>query len=548
MMNIEQLPWTSIRFVDKKREADINDIKGQYSQILATFSDKNRPKKEANINETFRTVDNRLSKQEGYVFEERQKAILQLKLARHFQKHETIDTNTLFDAVIESPKFLNVDKGSFHHLLEVHQQKTLQKIAEIRKNRVEMSSDEGINPPEELFITKSGNYRLVRLLNKSHLEKESLAMNHCVGTSDSYINEIIRGRTEIFSLQRIKGGKLKKYKPVLTIEYDVKKGTIKQIKKKNDKYLVSKDPLLDDVTDALKRLQDTKNDFGRPRVINKINPAELRNIRVKAENFLTDRGEIHFMDLDPEQNPLILKTGIIPLTGITNIEAAKLLQILEHLKLNPEQIALRANEVNENTKAYVGKLEQGIFAEIKKYNIENIYTSFPEGKLRIERNFEVVPITVEEFESKAEEYNKTIIDKSLKIRMSEYPEEMMKSKDFATLKTPELITLIHLRIRDLGFEENTTSDKVFNRAKQLGLEFCPPEVGPLKRLKDIDQPLRKHYLIAMKQIIDNSGIPCIFFLNRDECGLWLNDDTMQASTAWSPDSEFVFRLSKKPQS
>ncbi len=66
---VEYLSGTGIRFVDKKRGPDINDLKQQYDQILAGFSDKKRPGKESKINGTFQAVSERLEKQEGFVFE-----------------------------------------------------------------------------------------------------------------------------------------------------------------------------------------------------------------------------------------------------------------------------------------------------------------------------------------------------------------------------------------------------------------------------------------------------------------------------------------------
>lgn len=190
------------RFVDKKRKPDFDEkyiqkLNQQYDRILAGFSEKNRPEKEQLIKGTFQNLSERLREQEGFIYGEPQKALLQLKLARHFQHNKTIDSNTLFDAVIESPRFLNDDKGSLHRLFEVHEQKTIQKIAEIRKKRVEITG-ETINPYEALFTTKSGDYYLAHLLNMSHLEKESEYMNNCVGTSNSYINRMKRGEAEFF--------------------------------------------------------------------------------------------------------------------------------------------------------------------------------------------------------------------------------------------------------------------------------------------------------------------------------------------------------------
>ena len=48
----------------------------------------------------------------------------------------------------------------------------------------------------------------------------------------------------------------------------------------------------------------------------------------------------------------------------------------------PNQIANNPEDINENTKAYIGELKSEIFELIQKYNIEHIYTSFPEGKIQ----------------------------------------------------------------------------------------------------------------------------------------------------------------------
>lgn len=538
MLSIEQLPEAGIRFVNKKSEPDIIDIKQQYNRIMAGFSDKNRPIKESKINGAFRFVSERLVRQDGFVFGERQEEILKLKLARHLlktPKDETIDHNTLFDAILESPKFLNDDKGSFHHLLKVHKQKTQLKIVEMRKNRTETAVNEGLNPYEALFTTKSGNFYLARLLNMPHLQEESKYMNNCVGTNDSYLDRIKKGETEIFSLRKIEGDT-----PLVTIEYSVKTGIIEQIKKKDNQFLGPNDPLLEDAIDALKQLRDTKNDLGKSREINKINPNELQNIRVKPEHFLTDQGEIHFTNLHPEENPFIFKTGVMLLTDITCTEAAKLLQIFERLEFNPDQIALQQNEINKNTKAYVGKLEPGIFDKILRYNIENIYTSFPEGRVVIEKDLKIEPITFENFDRKIKRHNKSVMDKSQKIEISRHAEYMMRSKDFATLKDTKQMSFVRLKVRDLGDEDYFTRyEDIWRSADQLGLKLCPPETAPYMRFHFINQPLGE-IRIGTKELDDGSGDQRVFDMGRNEIEMWFGAGNTRNKL--HPNAEFVFRL------
>jgi len=520
MGRIEQLSGADIRHVNKKREPDIVNLQGQYDQIMASFSDKNRPGKASKINETFGNVSGRLVKQLGFIFEERQELIFKLKLARHFQKNETIDHNTLSDAIIESPRFLNVDRGSLHHLLEVHEQKSL------------------LNH-EPLFTTNSGNYYLTPLLNMHHLKKESVHMKHSVGKNDSYFKKMEAGEMEIFSFRNLD------HLSLLTIMYDVKTCTIEQIRKKNDKILDPADAFYEDFTDALDKLRASKNDNGKLRTIDKINPKELRNFEVKPYHLLTDQGEIHFKDLKPEKNPLILKGGEIQLTpDINNKDAAKLLSTLEHLEFNPDQIARTPNEIKEDTKVYVGKLEPGIFDKIQQYNIEHIYTSFPDGKIRIEKDFEVGPITLEEFERKIAQRNKNAGHSSHGIHISDVVKYVMQRKDFPTLKSQEQISLVDLKVSDLGFNERMSILEIYRRSQKLGLELCPPEVGAYKCLQNTKQQLVESYHIAMKQIDNREGSPQVFSMVRSVDSSYLLDQTAYPSWSWSPNTELVFSLRK----
>jgi hypothetical protein len=217
---------------------------------------------------------------------------------------ETIDVNVLFDAIIETPNFINTDKGSLFRLLEIHEEKTLQKIAEIRKQKAEIKGNEKFNPYEALFETKSGNYYMARLLNMPHLEEESQYMNHCVGTSDSYVNKIKRGEVEIFSFRNVSKinhdtQKLGKDTPIITIEYNLKTKIIEQMKKNSDKYLNQNDLYFNDIIDALKQLRKTKTDTGELRDFKQISSNELQNFEVKDYNILTENGEISFRDFDP---------------------------------------------------------------------------------------------------------------------------------------------------------------------------------------------------------------------------------------------------------
>lgn len=511
----------------------LNKINQEYQQTLTTFSQTIRQEKEHAIADAFQKLSSRLASTEGFEFSDRQKAILKLKLARYFQNTDSCDLNTLYDAIIESPKFINTDKGSLGRLFEVHEEKTLQKIAEMRKQRAEMGDSEAFNPYENLFTTKSGNYYMARLLNMPHLQEESEYMNHCVGTSDSYVNKMKRGDVEILSLRHVpkvntRTQKMEGETPFMTIEYNLRTKTIEQMKKVDDGYLSTSDPYFDDVIDALKQLRATKTDTGEPRDFTKISPSELGNIEVKDEYLLTEKGEIYFRELNPNDGTFILKIGAMEITPETpKDDAVKMLKIVDDFDCTPDQIATTQNEITENTKAYIGPLFPNIF----KKNIEHTYTSFPEGKIK---TFETTigGKTKDELEAELKQKN---------IKVNEYGQSLLDSKDFTTSKNIENIDLVRLTVGDLGFSGGATTDEIYQKAEELGLELCPPEVGPQLRLSYSGS---EYLSIAMKQITDRDGSPRVFFLDRVDAGLWLHAHNAGPSSRCYADSKFVFRTRK----
>jgi hypothetical protein len=295
-----------------------------YEKTLATFDtqDKESIKK---IDESFENLDQRLT-QTDIEYGSLQQTILKLKLARHFQSNESIDLNVLYDALIETPKFIAKDKGSLNRLLEIHQQKTLEKIAEMRKNRAEMTGEEELNPYEALYETDSGDYYMARLLNMPHLQEESEYMKNCVGTSDSYVNKIKQGDVDILSFRHTPTINpdtkvLEGDTPLLTIEYNRTTKVIEQIKKYDNEYLNQDEPYYNDVVDALLKLRNTVDEKGEPRDFKNIKSSEMENIDLQKNHILTSKGEIHIEDYDVnDSEQFILKADTFEITNDTSIE------------------------------------------------------------------------------------------------------------------------------------------------------------------------------------------------------------------------------------
>ena len=480
-------------------------------------------------------IINRIKQENNFEIKERNTLILNLKLLRHFQNNDGIDENTLYDAIIETPNFINTDKGSFFRLLEVHEEKTLQKIAEIRKQRAEIKGTEKTNPYEALFPTKSGDYYMARLLNMPHLEEESAYMNHCVGTSDSYVNKIKRGEVEILSFRnspKIKDNKLEGDTPLMTIEYNLKTKVIQQMKKNSDAYLDQNDPYFNDVIDALKQLRTTKTDTGELRDFKQISSSEMQNFKVKDYHILTEHGEINFRDFNPNDNTFVLKIGMMEITPKTSKEdASKIMKIVGNVDVAPDQIAYGTSEINENTKAHIGEWNPEISKKIPE-NVEYLYESFPDKK--------ILRTTIELSTKSPEEYTRELETGGFQIY--DYTKDMLNKTE--TLKQKEKVDLVSFSVGQLGFPNGATLQQIYDKAKELDLELCPPQVGPELRLNYKDQPNGEWLRIAMEAISDRDGFPRIFIMGSGDGALWLDDYWSDLGFEWGSDDRFVFRSRK----
>ena len=208
------------------------------------------------------------------------------------------------------------------------------------------------------------------------------------------------------------------------------------------------------------------------------------------------------------------------------------------LDCKPEEIAYSTGDVDDNTKAYIGKLPLGIFdtsnRRILPEGVEHIYTSFPEGKIR-------------RMETVIGGKNKKELKKELvrrNIQVTSYATSMIDSKDFTVQEGSEKLELVRLTVKDLGFPNGATTQEIFDKAKTFGLDLCPAEVGPQLRLQYEDQPLGEWLYIAMKQITDSGGGPLVFCLVRDGDGLWLDVYWALPDYRWYPEYGFVFCLRK----
>jgi len=215
---------------------------------------------------------------------------------------------------------------------------------------------------------------------------------------------------------------------------------------------------------------------------------------------------------------------------------------------SPNQIAYTPKQINKNTKAYIGELEPNIFQKLPD-NLEHIYTSFPEGKIeRLEMT--IGHRNKSQIIKELEKRSKLKDNDEEKVYISSYAHSMLNKPELTTIEKPEQINLVKLKVSDLGFKNITRTNQIYKRAKELGLELCPPEVGPTirldyKKIFNKDQSKGNYFYIAMKQISGFDGRPDVFSVYRLGDGeRWLSSDWAEPDDEWGPRGEFVFRYRK----
>src|SRR5689334_2900277 len=79
--------------------------------------------------------------------------------------------------------------------------------------------------------------------------------------------------------------------------------------------------------------------------------------------------------------------------------------------------------------------------------------------------------------------------------------QMISKSHYRVATQPEKIDLIVVSIADMGLERQVRLQQVLEMAPTIGLELCPPEVGPLLRLQLWEQPYNQRLLIGMEPIL-----------------------------------------------
>ena len=192
----------------------------------------------------------------------------------------------------------------------------------------------------------------------------------------------------------------------------------------------------------------------------------------------------------------------------------------------PEEIAWGQKEITQSTKAYIGPLFPGIFNTLE--HLDHLYTSFPEGRIE-RRTIEIGGKTPQEYEAELARDGHQMSDWAKDILPKITPSKERREED-----------TFRLTVAALGFTSATRYDEICKRAKELGLELAPAELGPALRLATKDQAMNDRFIVGMEPLPDHDGDPSVFLVDRDEDGSWLYGRSGYLDDQCRPVDAFVF--------
>lgn len=139
------------------------------------------------------------------------------------------------------------------------------------------------------------------------------------------------------------------------------------------------------------------------------------------------------------------------------------------------------------------------------------------------------------------------------ILLNEYGEKLLTDEKFTTSDLKYTMQTIEITVGNLGFPEGATTAQIFKKARELGLELCPIELGPYLRLEYLDQPegdsanpLQQHQAptgsitVATKILTEDDNFPKGFYLRRINGELWLRGYIADGLHVWNTTDHFVF--------
>lgn len=216
---------------------------------------------------------------------------------------------------------------------------------------------------------------------------------------------------------------------------------------------------------------------------------------------------------------------------VTLKQVKKVLELLEDFPAEQLQKLLEGGYFSDLLKANVSEMNRYKFREL--CGLVSISTKFPVWKtIKLGTGLKT-----------ADDFRKAPEDKGFGI--SEWAKDILGKPAFKAAAKETEVDLVKVTVAELGFKNGARRGQIYERAKELGLDLCPAEVGPQLRLQYKDQPNGEWLFIGMEPITGSDGELSVFRVLRPVSELWLFGHYASPDSFWPPDRWWVFVRPRK---
>ena len=191
------------------------------------------------------------------------------------------------------------------------------------------------------------------------------------------------------------------------------------------------------------------------------------------------------------------------------------------------EIATDGTEVSPETRVYMGAWSMEVYQKLPA-KVEHMYRGNLSEKVFF-RSIKLSTKTGQEYEWELRSQG-VWIDSDVDYILS----QLEPRKEAGAIK------LVEFSVAELGFTGNTRYDAICARAKELGLELCPPETGPEVRLQYQDQKVDNWVRVATEPLSDRDGSLPLWSVYRSGDAPWLDASYGRPDREWYPGARFLF--------
>ncbi|MGL0870547.1 hypothetical protein ACSTDR_21455 [Vibrio vulnificus] len=127
-----------------------------------------------------------------------------------------------------------------------------------------------------------------------------------------------------------------------------------------------------------------------------------------------------------------------------------------------------------------------------------------------------------------------------KISFNAYGTLLFLSEQFLTNKKSKNVTVVALRVDELGFQAGAIYSDIIDAATSRGFKLCSLELAVSLRLHHLKQPDGNQITVASRAVFDDVNYPNGFYLRANGEELWLRGYRASDDWVWEADSLFAF--------